>query len=1180
MVQYYVNPVSGNNANTGTQESAPFKTIAHALQQVRTGDRIQLASGTYSAASGEQFPLRIINGVTVIGNEAQKGKGILIEGGGASYPSPLMEGSKPNVTIWLEDNNIQLLGITATNPNSKGIGVWVESPSQIAPTVKSCTFTGCGKDEKDKEGVGIAVVGGASPKISDNVIKLNKGCGLTVRSGIIASEIARPVLLNNVIEQNFQDGLLVSGQCQPILGTSAKPGGNLLRGNCGYDLQNSGTATLSLVGNQIDPARVQGKVIIENNTVPAPLPCPKDRVTLIKVVGERGELQPALQPGDALTFRVTGLRPSTLHSVTIQDDAGEVATQTILSDASGEIRDAVLWPQIGLDDPREQKRLPVEEVRNRWYGRTITLHVREGERAIGEARLTIAKTRKPLAVATDAEGRLLNGFEIGADHARLTLLDFVGWKDVRIWMVPRQHEWRDGDRITPVLLASQRAAQVDVSPEGDVHRIVVANSDELVPGAYDFVIRPIRYGYEDDDDLFLRSTDVVTNRRYTGLVVREKFMASKIIRGGCTNLQQIAGRRTLGNVWPYIQFSDTFQVGEDIWGALDPLALDPAHTGKGVAMYVVQHKTAAQWTADNSLSHLAVLGGNAAVQRWLTQSYCVNANLRLLWPNASQVGDYDIVADFGNNATDLTVFSPDDHYDMPLDIIDGYVVPGFRVVPDPAVDTSFANVGVLSYDETTQGYVDVVGDGGSWHVRLKASVHFPSTVPGATLPGQISAAQPNYPLVVVVHGNGADGGYLGYEYLLDHFAMNGFIAASIHLEPGQSGTDRARVLHRHLQILFPMFGTHIANNVGIMGHSRGGEAVVIATRLNQQEAWGYNINAVISLAPTNQYTFEHFGGAWARPYLVIYGSLDGDLGGISDTGFELYDNASDMKKSMMFVYRSCHDRYNTVWGDGDITSGWSSLAPTDVPRVLSVDAHHKIAMGYMTAFYRQYLRNETQWEGLFRGEWVPAAVQAADANMKIYPQYEDTTVRSVDNFEGPHSGTSWQTSTIGGAVTQTGLPATPQENDLRTMDPHSPHQTAGLLLSWDTLNDTLHYDVPAGQRDVHNFAAVSFRVSQRVDSASNPVNQVQDLRLTLTDGAGKSRAIRISKLTDIPYPDVRGYNSLTKSALRTVRVPLSVYAIKCLGVDAVDLTDIVSLTFEFDEKPAGEIEIDSLQFTN
>jgi hypothetical protein len=101
-------------------------------------------------------------------------------------------------------------------------------------------------------------------------------------------------------------------------------------------------------------------------------------------------------------------------------------------------------------------------------------------------------------------------------------------------------------------------------------------------------------------------------------------------------------------------------------------------------------------------------------------------------------------------------------------------------------------------------------------------------------------------------------------------------------------------------------------------------------------------NAVISLAPTNQYTFEHFGGAWAAPYLVIYGSLDGDLSGISDTGFELYDHASGMNKSMVFVYRSCHDRYNTVWDSGDLFFG--ALTPTDQAAVLSDDSHHKIAI--------------------------------------------------------------------------------------------------------------------------------------------------------------------------------------------------------------------------------------------
>ncbi len=893
------------------------------------------------------------------------------------------------------------------------------------------------------------------------------------------------------------------------------------------------------------------------------------------VVDENGKAINEVQAGDALVIRASGLRPSTVYSVLLRDEDGEIATQSVISDREGLVRDTVIWPQISLDDPRDEKPIPVEKLRKRWLGRAIGVALQDKKKVIGEAVVQVSKKPSPLAVATDERGRLLNGFEIGDHDAILSLLDFDQGNDLRIWMVPRQHEWRPGDRIRPVTLERERVAVVDVRTEGNAQRVVIGKAADLAPGVYDFVMRTVHYGYEDDDDLVVRPSDVITNRRSTGLVIREQFMPSKVILGGCTNLQQITARRTLGGMWPYVQFTDTFQVGEDVWGTLDPNALDPAHTAKAAAIYVVPHKTAAQWTADNSLSHLAVLGGNAAVQKWITQSWCANANLRLLWPNATQVGDYDVVVDFGNNSSTLAGFAQDDHYDMPLDMIDGYIVPGFRIVPDPAVDTSFANFGAFSYDSSTQGSLTVSG----FNVPLNANVRFPADMAGATTAAQISAAQPNYPVVVLVHGNSSHiNSYQGYDYLLEHLALNGFIAVSVHMQPGQQGVDRARVLQAHLPIIFGMFGTHAANNVGIMGHSRGGEAVVIATRLNQQEAWGWNINAVISLAPTNQYTFEHFGGAWARPYLVIYGSLDGDLGGIGDTGFELYDHASGMNKSMAFVYRACHDRFNTVWGDGDF--GFGQLTPTDQAAVISANSHQLIAKGYMTAFFRQHLSAQPQWADLFKGEWIPASVSASDANMKIYTQYEDTTVRTVDDFEGAHTATSWQTSTLGSGVSQSGLPAAPQENDLRTIDAQSPHLTAGLVLRWDNATDTLDYAIPAGQRDVSGFQAVSFRIAQRVNSASNPVNQVQDLRLTLTDGGGHSRAIRVSKLTEIPYPYVRGVPSLVKSAMRTIRIPLSAYHIHCLNVDQVDLTDVTALSFQFVEKATGEIEIDSIQFTD
>ncbi|HEY9806056.1 MAG TPA: DUF1565 domain-containing protein, partial [Candidatus Obscuribacterales bacterium] len=134
----YVNPAAGNDAANGTQ-AAPLKTLTRALQQARAGTTIQLVAGTYSTASGEVFPLAVPAGVTVVGNESNKGSGVLIEGSG-EYISPTF--ARQNITLRLE-NTAQLRGVTVTNRAQRGTAVWFES---TAPTVANNTFTNCARE--------------------------------------------------------------------------------------------------------------------------------------------------------------------------------------------------------------------------------------------------------------------------------------------------------------------------------------------------------------------------------------------------------------------------------------------------------------------------------------------------------------------------------------------------------------------------------------------------------------------------------------------------------------------------------------------------------------------------------------------------------------------------------------------------------------------------------------------------------------------------------------------------------------------------------------------------------------------------------------------------------------------------------------------------------------------------
>jgi parallel beta-helix repeat protein len=220
----------------------------------------------------------------VVGHEAAKGKGILIQGSGEYASSSF---GTQNITILLL-TNAQLLGVTVTNPVAKGTGVWIES---TAPTVANNTFANCAREGVfvtgtakpaifgnvfwqnaasglvmarnskgevlrnvcQRTGFGIAISDAAAPLISDNKLVEN-------RTGIVLSRDARPVLRNNLLERNTNGGLIVNGNAIPNLGSKQDPAENIFRNNGEFDLQNATAVALVSVGNQLNPTQVKGEV--------------------------------------------------------------------------------------------------------------------------------------------------------------------------------------------------------------------------------------------------------------------------------------------------------------------------------------------------------------------------------------------------------------------------------------------------------------------------------------------------------------------------------------------------------------------------------------------------------------------------------------------------------------------------------------------------------------------------------------------------------------------------------------------------------------------------------------------------------------------------------------------------------------------------------------------------------
>ncbi|PZO43502.1 MAG: hypothetical protein DCF19_06085 [Pseudanabaena frigida] len=293
----YVNPQTGSDRPDRGTNIAPFKTITYAISRAQSGQAtiIQLANATYSSITGEQFPIRLRANVTLRGNEANKGRDIVISGGGTLLSSSRFT---QNVAIALADNS-ELRGVTVSNPNPRGYGLWIENAS---PAIANSTFLDNQQDgalitgkstaivssnQFFRNGTsGLAIEGDASPDVRGNLFQQTT-FGMSVRqdaapqitentftqnqNGILIQANAKPVLRGNAIVNNRAYGLTISDTAMPDLGKPNDDGNNTFQGNGTFDLQNVSRNAVAAIGNQLDIKRVKGNLQLSNVRQPSNL---------------------------------------------------------------------------------------------------------------------------------------------------------------------------------------------------------------------------------------------------------------------------------------------------------------------------------------------------------------------------------------------------------------------------------------------------------------------------------------------------------------------------------------------------------------------------------------------------------------------------------------------------------------------------------------------------------------------------------------------------------------------------------------------------------------------------------------------------------------------------------------------------------------------------------------------
>ncbi len=410
-----------------------------------------------------------------------------------------------------------------------------------------------------------------------------------------------------------------------------------------------------------------------------------------------------------------------------------------------------------------------------------------------------------------------------------------------------------------------------------------------------------------------------------------------------------------------------------------------------------------------------------------------------------------------------------------------------------------------------------------------------------------------------------------------------------------------------------LVGKFDLSQIGMMGHSRGGEGVTSAATLNQglDKPWG--IKTILPLAPVD------FARATVPnvPMTVILPYCDGDVS--NQQGQHMLDDSryafgDDVLRSGVWAMGANHNFYNTVWTPGvygySVSDDWSGSNPRDTTcgtdssvaaTSIRMTPKEQYDMGtaYMAGWFRLTLGGEKQFLPMFdgsgavpkvlNGEDVRSVSTAPSSARKTITTFESTSslVRTV----GAASATVCA-SAFGRTVPQA-LPACTTSINTSATPHWTPASNGGNVpatpvtkMAWTALSTSttatppvttpseVRISVPAAARNASGAQRLSFKAA-----ADETVTTGTDLTISVIDRNGATYSSKVSALNPLAVNRLPASTSaiLKKIVLQQVDVPTS-----ALAAAGLDLTDIREVRFAAatgaDATPTGAVFLSDLAF--
>lgn len=467
-----------------------------------------------------------------------------------------------------------------------------------------------------------------------------------------------------------------------------------------------------------------------------------------------------------------------------------------------------------------------------------------------------------------------------------------------------------------------------------------------------------------------------------------------------------------------------------------------------------------------------------------------------------------------------------------------------------------------------------------------------------------------FPLVIIAHGNHAmeESSEDGYAYLGELLASRGYIVASIDEnflngtwsgDLGGENDARAWMILKHIEQFEkfnndrenPFYSKVDLDNIALIGHSRGGEAVALASVFNTLEYYplganvkfnfNYNIKTVIALAPTDgQYkpankdlTLKDVN------YLVLHGSNDGDVSNFM--GNNVYDRVefteeNNFFKSYLYIWGANHGQFNTVWGNEDMSIPKNSLINKE--SLISGEEQREIAKVYISSFLDATIKEKRELVDMFND--YRYAINYLPKTM-YFNRFEDSTYIPIANYE---EDIRLETATIPESRIKGNLLSNWMERSLRFKDGDVRENNAALI-KWR--GQSASYSIELSEESILNLKLNSH--NKLVFSAGDydkdeEEYELVDFTISITDFNGEVATVSFredcfmnpifkANITKLESYDNKKYGDDMEPILQTYIIDFSKFQEKNRNID---FEKISKIEFLFDKTSYGYIAIDDI----